>query len=264
MAVAPLTRRRYLGYSVFVSCGLLLDRSAIASGWPSVHREGSLHYHADFDLDRARFAMEETRQLTQTVPSDLAMTATEEPIYLYLFAHQQTYRRYLSQYFPSVPYRRALFIKQRGPGMVFAHYNEEFTIDLRHETTHAILHTMLPLVPLWLDEGLAEYYEVSETDRYAGSPHLAPVQRNVGWWRRPSLARLESQHELEDMDSDDYRAAWAWVHFFLHGPPAIRDEFLRYLADIHAHTPPGLLSHRLRRRHPRYEQLFSRHFADLP
>ena len=89
-----------------------------------------------------------------------------------------TYQAYMKQYFPKVPYRRALFIKARGPGMVFACQGTDFEIDVRHESTHALLHAWLPSVPLWLDEGLAEYFEVAA--RRAG-------RRAIRTWR-PSEA----------------------------------------------------------------------------
>jgi hypothetical protein len=50
------------------------------------------------------------------------------------------------------------------------------------------------------------------------------------------------------------------VHFMLHGSRQAHDEFVRYLADIHSHTPPGILSRRLRRRLPNLDRQFAHHF----
>lgn len=244
-----------------IALPIFLPRLAQASAWPYEQRVDSLTYFADFNLGRYPELLDETQSLTRLIPETLALSASSEPIHLYLFGQQQTYRRYLGQYFPAVPYRRALFIKQRGPGMVFAYASEALATDLRHETTHAVLHTLLPMVPLWLDEGLAEYFETPAADRFAASPHLRPIQRNVRWWRAPSLEALESRQDLQEMDGDDYRDSWAWIHFFLHGPPEVRDEFRRYLADLHAHIPPGSLVRRLERRVPHLPREFSRHFA---
>ena len=44
--------------------------------------------------------------------------------------------------------------------MVYTYWGNRIQQDLRHELTHAILHSVLKDVPLWLDEGLAEYFEV--------------------------------------------------------------------------------------------------------
>ena len=51
----------------------------------------------------------------------------------------------------------------------------ELAVDLRHETTHAVLHGLLPMVPLWLDEGLAEYFEAPEANRLQRHPHFKAV-----------------------------------------------------------------------------------------
>jgi hypothetical protein len=62
------------------------------------------------------------------------------------------------------------------------------------------------------------------------------------------------------MDEANYRGAWAWVHFMLHGPPEAREELVAFLADIHARTPPGLLSRRLERRLPGLDRRVADHF----
>jgi hypothetical protein len=62
------------------------------------------------------------------------------------------------------------------------------------------------------------------------------------------------------MGRTQYRHAWAWTHFLLHGPPEAREELVRYLADIQALTPPGQLSRRLRHRIPDLERAFADHF----
>ena len=146
--------------------------------------------------------------------------------------------------------------------MVFAYRGEDFETDVRHECAHALLNASLPMVPLWLDEGLAEYFEVVPGRRTSGSPHLTMIKWNARLGRVPSLESLEQLHELSDMTSTHYRSAWAWIHFMLHGPEPARQELIRYLADIRDFIPPGQLSHRLHRRMPDLEQQFAKHFKN--
>jgi hypothetical protein len=71
--------------------------------------------------------------------------------------------------------------------MVFAYRGEDFETDLRHECTHALLNAALPVVPLWLDEGLAEYFEVLPQSAIARKP--ASSERGVGrpaWENSPA------------------------------------------------------------------------------
>ena len=129
--------------------------------------------------------------------------------------------------------------------MVLAYRSRQLEVDLRHECTHALLHASLPLVPLWLDEGLAEYFEVAPGKRAFGNPHLNAVRFGAFWGRVPRLRDLESKSDLSEMKGAEYRNAWAWVHFMLHGSSEAHDELVRFLADIQAGEPPGLLSQRL-------------------
>ncbi len=134
--------------------------------------------------------------------------------------------------------------------MVSTYRSSDFDVDLRHECTHALLHAALPLVPLWLDEGLAEFFEASPEQRAGGHPNMRTVRFGSRFGLAPDLEDLEALGDLSEMGRDEYRDSWTWVHFMLHGPPEAHDELVRYLADIAAHTPPGLLSRRLEHRLP--------------
>lgn len=207
--------------------------------------------------------LDEVTLLSGEVAQRLQLQPSNEKIHVYLFSRRDVYQQYMRYYFPRVPFRRALFIKERGPGMVFAYRSNELAVDLRHETTHAVLHTLLPMVPLWLDEGLAEYFEAPPADRQHNNPHLRSVRWRSRFLRIPKLSRLEALRELSGMTHDDYRDAWAWVHFMLHGPIEARAELYSYLSDIQAHVPPGKLSERLQRRVPQLERKFLLHFSSI-
>ena len=107
-------------------------------------------------LDASACLSDEMVQLERDLCQVLRIHPEQEPIHLFLFSREAVYRQYVGQYFPQVPYRRALYIKERGPGMIFAYSSKELDVDLRHESAHAVLHAALAVVPLWLDEGLAE------------------------------------------------------------------------------------------------------------
>jgi len=234
------------------------------SRWPDEQTAGAFRCHADFPLAPHAHHLAELSGLQRDLVRALGIDESQEPIHLFLFEQRETYQEYLKLYFPEVPKRRALFIKQRGPGMVFAYYSSDFDfgVDVRHEGTHALLHADLPMVPLWLDEGLAEYFEVPYADRASKNPHLKAIRGNLWFWLAgaPDLERLEQLRDLQQMGANEYRQAWAWVHFMLHGPPEAHDELVRFLADIRAQTPPGQLSQRLRRSIPNLEERFTEHF----
>jgi hypothetical protein len=123
-----------------------------------------------------------------------------------------------------------------------------------------LLNAWLPRAPLWLDEGIAEYFEVPREQRLDQNPHLPVVQSLVRLGQLPRLEELEELDELTDMGRHEYRDAWAWVHFMLHGSPEAHRELTRYLDELAAGGEPGRLSQRLRRRVPDLNRRVAAHF----
>lgn len=248
---------------LLAACLLLALAPAAAlaqSRWPDERQAGPFLCHADFPLAGQQPLLDELADLQQDLTTVLGARESRESVHLFLFQSKASYQAYLRQYFPKVPYRRALFIKARGPGMVFAYRGDDFEIDVRHECTHALLHAWLPDVPLWLDEGLAEYFEVRHDRRAGQHPHLAAVQALVATGELPRLEALERLGAIDEMGRDEYRDAWAWVHFAVHGTPAANEELLRYLTDLSAGGEVELLSDRLRRRMPDLNRRLAEHF----
>jgi hypothetical protein len=239
---------------------LLISVAWAENRWPDERQAGQFSCHADFPLAPQQPLLDELTQLTHDLRMKLGAAPPRETVHFFLFQAKDTYQSYMKQYFPRVPYRRALFIKGRGPGMVFAYQGTDFEIDVRHECTHALLHAWLPQVPLWLDEGLAEYFEVSRDKRIKQNPHHAVVAAAVRAGQMPRLEELEPLDSLDEMGRDEYRDAWAWVHFMLHGPREAQDELTRYLDELHSGSEPGKLSERLRRRMPDLNRRLVEHF----
>ena len=119
------------------------------------------------------------------------------------------------------------------------------------------------MVPLWLDEGLAEYFETPRSRRAEGSSHLRGVRWEARLGRVPDIRDLEALASMEEMRSADYRDAWASDHLMLHGAEAARKELRDFLGEIAARTPPGLLSKRLQRRIPRLNDAYLAHFRNF-
>ena len=233
---------------------------ADAADWVEESTAGNFRIHAEFPLSAYPQLVPELTRLERDLTASLALGPTREPIHLFLFRDKASFTRYMERYFEGAPTRRALFIKGKGPGWVFAYRNPQFEIDVRHESTHALLHSRLPMVPLWLDEGLAEYFEVAEAERAHGNPHLSPTRWAARFYRAGSLRELEELRGVRQMGKSEYRAAWAWIHFLLHGPSAARDVLITYLRDIAADVPPGRFSERLGSAMPDSQKRFLRHF----
>ncbi|MDP7269005.1 MAG: hypothetical protein QF408_12630 [Pirellulales bacterium] len=241
---------------------LLMGRSAATAeqGWVDFRVAGPFICRADFSLNGHEAVFSELAEIQQDLLQRLGVPPGGERIEIYLFQNRSSYESYVKRWFPKVPSRRALYIKNHGPGMVLVYLSDQLHTDLRHECTHALLHASLPMVPLWLDEGLAEYYEVPPRERSHKNPHHSGTVWSYRFGRIRSMQNLEEKQELKDMGRGEYRNAWAWVHFMVHGPPIAREELVGYLTDIRLGRPPGKLSDRLARKFSNPKDALVQHF----
>jgi hypothetical protein len=248
------------------NCGLALAacalgrRTAKAEAWTNRGEYGPFQCVAAFPLTSLENLFTELSQLEQELERTLAVGQSGEKIEIRLFADAPSYREYLNKLYPRAPYRRALYVQRAGRGVVYAYRHEQLPIDLRHECTHALLHSSLPGVPLWLDEGLAEYFEMPEALRAYGHPHLASLRWDLRLGRRQSIPSLENRRDLSEMGPMEYRFSWAWVHFMLHGPILAHKALVQYLADSRLEGSPGHLSRRLEVAMPELDARMTQHF----
>lgn len=164
---------------VVVGLRLAIPDRCAAEDWVEVRVVGPFLCRSEFPLSGAGNLVSELGHLQDDLVRSLRIRPAAESIEIYLFADARSYRRFLSRYFPEVPDRRALYLKSDGSGMVLAYRSGQFDVDLRHECTHALIHAVLPMVPLWLDEGLAEYFEVTPAKRMYNSPHAFATRWNA-------------------------------------------------------------------------------------
>jgi hypothetical protein len=229
-------------------------------------RADQLLIQSDFKLDTSHPLVEDLLALRQQVSRSLSLPLGTRQVLVYLFSDDATYRRYWEVTYPGLPIRRAYFVQSPSRELaVYTAWGDRVQEDLRHEFTHGLLHASLEAVPLWLDEGLAEYFEVIGSDpgtvnqEYA---HLLTTGLRNGW--RPDMARLETLEEVKDMQRADYREAWLWVHWMLHGDDSAREVLLGYLRELRTNPNPGKLSSRVFAEVPSAEERVVAYTATLP
>jgi hypothetical protein len=205
-----------------------------------------LKIHSDFALPSDHRLLRELTVEREDVYQTLGLIGTQEPIQVHLFQDEEKYKQFLLRHFPSVPQRRAFFVETDTQLEVYAHWSDRVGEDLRHEVCHGYLHAVVPAIPLWLDEGLAEYFEVPRGNGGLNQPHvdlLSDMLEHNHW--QPNLPRLEAIKSAADMQQADYAESWAWVYFLLHSPPERVELLTTYLAEIHEKGSVGPLSARL-------------------
>lgn len=226
-----------------------------AWAWVEERQVGPYLIRSEFALRDVQGLVEELVDLQTDIERQLGVKCdTDREIQIHLFKNRGAYVNYLSKRVPDGTKRQALFVQGTDAGRVYAYRHGGLEVDVRHETTHALLHTALPYVPLWLDEGAAEYFEVAPAQREKHNPHRGELQRAIFFGWRPGLERLEAKRTLLAMEKNDYRDAWGIMHFILHGPPAAREALAKYFEEVQSGKAPLPLSQHLRRRIPDLDQ----------
>jgi hypothetical protein len=236
------------------------------SALPDAHhmRVGQLEFVSNFELPEDHRLVRELTAERDDVHHTLGLPNSTEVVTVYLFRDAETYGEFLSRHFPGVPSRRAFFLETDTRLTVYAHWSDRVAEDLRHEVAHGYLHAVVPGIPLWLDEGLAEFFEVPRGQNGLNRPHLdllSDMMQHNGW--RPDLQRLERLRDAAQMDQRDYAESWAWVYALLHSEPEQRELLTGYLAELHERGAVEPLSTRLAAQNAAPEQTLAEYLAGL-
>lgn len=221
---------------------------------------------SDFELNRNLPVFKELGELREQIYRELSMPPSNVQVTVYLFENQEKYERFMVAKYPDFPKRRAFFVAQPrriGGGedlLVFTYWGHRIHQDLRHELTHAVLNSALKGVPLWLDEGLAEYFETPPGWKGLNSQHVEKL-RKEGF--RADLDRLEKMAAVHEMTPAEYREAWAWVHLMLRSTPQAKQVLIGYLRELRTNPDPGKLAPRLASSFLSLETALRGHVADL-
>ena len=230
--------------------------------WVDFFSVGPFECRSEFKLDDSQKLRLELQQLKSDVESTLKLKPVNTPVQINLFRNRRSYFRHVSKRFPAGAKRQALYLQGTDMGRIYVYRHSKCRTDILHEACHAILHNDLPYLPIWLDEGFAEYFEVPPNQRLDKHPHLGGLRWRIRFGWKPRLHALEKKRGLNDMRAADYRESWAWVHFMLHGPREARQVLADYLNSIQDADPPGFLSAHLERRLPNAERRLVQHLKD--
>ncbi|HEX4147538.1 MAG TPA: DUF1570 domain-containing protein [Pirellulales bacterium] len=220
--------------------------------------------HSDFHLPHNHRLLNDMRAQRSDLLARLDLPPSDEPIHVYLFETESRFNNFLEEYHPEFPARRAFFVESDTRLAVYAQWGERVAEDLRHEVAHGYLHSVVRNIPLWLDEGLAEYFEVPRGNAGVNRPHVQLLVDRISkqdW--RPNLPRLEALASAGEMTQDDYAESWAWAHWLLESDPARRELLRQYLLALRQHGTAEPLSQGIRRMCPAPDKALVDHLAAL-
>lgn len=222
---------------------------------------------SDFEIKRDLPVFKDLANLRDQVYKELQLPTSNLVIQVYLFENRPLYDAYMKKHYKDLPARRAFFIGDQSRPLggprdlhVYTFWGPRIQQDLRHELTHALLHSVLQDVPLWLDEGLAEYFEQPTGSQGLNLAHLDKFRAEPP---KPDLARLENIKNVPDMTPMEYRESWAWVHLMLTGRPEARKVLLDYLHQLRETPTPPALRPRLTTLWATPENALLKHVAQL-
>jgi hypothetical protein len=226
-------------------------------------------FHSDVELDRSQPLFRDLAELRARVGRELHLPLGNATVEIYLFENEQHYEAFIHDRYPSLPPRRAFFVAMPhavGGGedlLVYTRKGPSMELDLRHELTHAFLHGVLRQVPQWLDEGLAEYFELPADRNGINADHLDHLLHDPDGPYKPDLERLEKLTEVEQMKRPEYREAWLWAHLMLHTTPEAKAVLFQYLQALRDNRNPGSLGPKLAAAIGPLDEAFQRHLNEL-
>lgn len=184
---------------------------------------------SDHRLDKPAEMGQELESLHRRLQRDLKIAPLNATLRIYIFEKHSTFSRYVRRHIPYLTrpdvHRDALFLLRNGKPYVFAVRTDELMENLRHEFVHVYLNIAVPGVPIWLDEGLAQYYETAREDGRNERALVMLGEALRGRWS-PDLARLERIVNMSEMGPREYAEAWSWVAAAQAADPQLIQRFL--------------------------------------
>lgn len=179
-----------------------------------------------------------------------AVTSTPVPTVVLVFPDDKTFEPFKPVYNGKPVDVGGLFMPRSAVNYILLGPNHgmEQLRPVFHEYTHLMVSNVAPSLPVWMNEGIAEYYSTFEMDRDGrtvlfGKPIAAHYQElSQGSWM-PLDALLAVAHDSPEYNEGSrrgvfYAESWMLVHMLLNGQTDRRQAFTAYLHELDAGVAP--------------------------
>lgn len=237
-------------------------------------RNGMLEIEGDFRTDGLLPLLDELQTTHQDMKEILHLPDPKDVTLIRVFNDDYSLNEAIHEKMDVLPSRRTYFFEttrlEQGQKVrqmeILVKYTDCIADDLRHESAHGYLHSVCHRIPLWLDEGLAEYFEPQRTVQGVQGRHINRLmlrKNSTGWL--PDLARLEQLEKTVqyDMTIEDYAESWLWVHFLLNYAPQTRALLQNYLNTLDSWRSPRPMSEQIAELYPNNSQLVRDYLVQL-
>jgi len=237
--------RRGLRSPILEQLSKVIVRAKNGPDWPKTFEVKSANYHvlSDIDVETCRRAADllEEALLAYKARVRPQKTPTKRLYKVFLFSGEAGFKRYRAEASLSAsqslenaagvysPLLKQLLIWNLPT-------RDEMMRTVRHEGFHQYLDRLLPDPPVWLNEGMAVYYEGME--RVAGDlrtdlPRPDLLEDVAAKPLVPLREFLRSRpKQFYEMAPHSYAQAWLLVHMLQHGPTKHRDRLRALLTRL--------------------------------
>lgn len=266
-----------------VSIVVLLTAGCALKSWfrttdpgltPHRVRNGMLEIEGDFRSDGLLPLLDELQTTHLDMKEILRLPDPKDVTLIRVFNDDFSLDEAIHEKMDVLPSRRTYFFEttrlEQGQKVrqmeILVKYTDCIADDLRHESVHGYLHSVCHKVPLWLDEGIAEYFEPERTVQGMQGRHINRLmlrKNSTGWL--PDLTRLEKLEKTVqyDMTIEDYAESWLWVHFLLNYNAQTRKLLQDFLASLDSWRSPRPLSEQISDLYPNNSQLVRDYLVQL-
>ena len=147
------------------------------------------------------------------------------PVNILMFKDKAEYRNYLVRRNRGLAVASyGLYIPSEHQIVVYVQENRSRTFEtIKHEVSHAVVDTIVPYAPLWLNEGLAEQMEMLERDE--SGLYFERHQEN-SW----VVAQAREQGRLTGISQFLKLSSYKWRHSELSGHGSLRAQSGQFLS----------------------------------
>lgn len=206
------------------------------------------------DLVRLRGALGVVTQLKVRSPL---------PTRVYIFGDRRTFEQYSQAAIGRSDNLSGVFLSDRdGNHVLIAGSSKGVDRVVFHELTHYFLrNTVSSHVPLWFNEGLAEFYSTFSARKETVDVGM-PISEHLAWLHKEKLIPLKDlfaiNHDSKEYNEGDrqgvfYAESWALVHYLMVGNPERRNQLGTYVGLIASGKPID----------DAFQQAFHTSYADL-
>ena len=207
-----------------------LAKALNGPNWARVYEYESKHYHVFSDIDRETCfqasKLLEDSYTAYTVYLKWIKGLEKKKFRVYLFSGQAGFQAYCEDLQSSAQFWAAgCYIPMLQQLLIWNLPDRAAMMrTVRHEGFHQYLDRVMDDPPIWLNEGLAEYYEIAR--REGGGWNFGKIHKShMRELRKPDIRLAPLDEFLYQgaaafyADPDlHYSQSWAFIHFLRHGP----------------------------------------------